>query len=92
MANQFTAVGDISYRGTGKAIKKLLKNGNYKLCAGKYGQPFTIGKHQTVTAKWRRYDNFPQATAPLSEGITPAGRKLSSQDITATMSQYGNLN
>ena len=89
MAHQFTAVGDISYRGTGVVKKRLLKNGNYKLCAGKFGQPFTIGKNQTVTAKWRRYDNFPQAVAPLSEGITPAGRKLASTDITATMQQFG---
>ena len=59
MPNNFNTAGDIGYRATGKVIKKLLKNGNYKLCAGKYGQPFTIGKNQTVTAKWRRYDNFP---------------------------------
>jgi len=89
MANNFNTAGDIGYRATGKVIKRLLKNGNYKLCAGKYGQPFTIGKNQTVTAKWRRYDNFPQAVAPLSEGVTPAGRKLTSTDISATMSQFG---
>jgi len=87
--HQFTAVGDISYRSTGVIKKKLLKTGNYKLCAGKFGQPFTIGKNQTVTAKWRRYDDFPQAIAPLSEGITPPGRKLSSTDITATLTQHG---
>lgn len=87
--HQFTAVGDISYRGTGVIKKKLLRTGNYKLVAGKFGQPFTIPKHQTVTAKWERYDDFPQAIAPLSEGITPPGGKISSSTVTATMSQFG---
>ncbi len=89
MTTQFTAIGDISYRGQGIVKKRLLKNGNYKLIAARFGQPFTIPKNSTVTAKWRRYDNFPQAIAPLSEGITPPGRKLSAQDITATMQQFG---
>jgi len=88
MAINTNVVGDISYRGIGKVVKKLLKNGNYRLCAAKLGQPFTIEQHQTVTAKWKRYDNFPQAIAPISEGVTPPGRKMSGQDISATMQQF----
>ena len=50
MAIATNVVGDVSYRGIGKIVKKMLRNGNYKLCAGKFGQPFTIGQHQNVTA------------------------------------------
>jgi len=32
---------------------------------------------------------IPVATTPLVEGVTPAGRKLSNQDYTVTMAQYG---
>jgi len=88
MAISTNVVGDISYKGIGRIVKKLLKNGNYKLCAAKFGQPFTIPQHQTVTAKWRRYDNFPQAVAPVSEGVTPPGRKMAATDISATMQQF----
>ena len=85
----FNTAGDIGYRSTGKVKKRLLRRGNYKLVAAKFGQAFTQGKHNTLTAKWRRYDNFPTAEAPLSEGITPPGRKLAKTDVTSTLQQYG---
>jgi len=59
------------------------------MVAAKFGQAFTQGKHQTLTAKWRRYENFPTAEAPLQEGITPPGRKLAKTDVTSTLAQYG---
>lgn len=89
MGQNFNTAGDIGYRSTGKVKKRLLKRGNYRLVAAKFGQAFTQPKHATLTAKWRRYENFPTAEAPLSEGITPPGRKLASTDITATLQQYG---
>jgi len=85
MPANFNAVGDIGYRSTGLVKKRLLKRGNYQLVAAKFGQPFTQPRNATLTAKWRRYDNFPTADAPLSEGITPPGRKLSKTDVTCTM-------
>uniref|UniRef100_A0A6M3KI60 Putative capsid protein n=1 Tax=viral metagenome TaxID=1070528 RepID=A0A6M3KI60_9ZZZZ len=88
MAN-FNTAGDIGYRSTGQVKKRLLRRGNYKLVAAKFGQAFTQGKHTTLTSKWRRYSNFPTAEAPLQEGITPAGRKLAKTDVTSTLSQYG---
>lgn len=89
MALNFNTAGDIGYRSTGEVKKRLLRRGNYKLVAGKFGQTFTQGKNTTLTAKWRRYDNFPTAEAPLQEGITPPGRKLSKTDVISTLSQYG---
>ena len=89
MGQNFNTAGDIGYRSTGEVKKRLLRRGNYKLVAGKYGQAFTQGKNTTLTAKWRRYENFPTAEAPLQEGITPAGRKLSKTDVISTLQQYG---
>ena len=85
----FNTAGDIGYRSTGKVKKRLLRRGNYKMVAAKFGQAFTQGKNQTLTAKWRRYENFPTAEAPLQEGITPPGRKLAKTDVTSTLAQYG---
>jgi len=88
MAN-FNTAGDIGYRSTGLVKKRLLMRGNYQLVAGKFGQTFDQPKQTTLTAKWRRYDNFPTADAPLQEGITPPGRKLSKTDVTSTLQQFG---
>ncbi len=89
MGQNFNTAGELTFRGTGLVKKRLLKRGNYKLVAAMFGQPFTQPKHATLTAKWRRYDNFPTAEAPLAEGITPAGRKLAKTDVTKTLEQFG---
>lgn len=89
MGQNFNAAGDIGFRSTGMVKKRLLRRGNYKLVAAKFGQTFNQPTHTTLTAKWRRYDNFPTAEAPLSEGITPPGRKLSKTDVTSTLQQFG---
>jgi N4-gp56 family major capsid protein len=89
MGQNFNAAGDIGYRSTGKVKKRLLRRGNYKMVAAKFGQAFTQGKGNTLTGKWRRYENFPTAEAPLQEGITPPGRKLAKTDVTSTLQQYG---
>uniref|UniRef100_A0A6M3J3A7 Putative capsid protein n=2 Tax=viral metagenome TaxID=1070528 RepID=A0A6M3J3A7_9ZZZZ len=89
MTQNFNTAGDIGFRSTGKVKKRLLRRGNYKLVAAKFGQAFTQGKHTTLTGKWRRYENFPTAEAPLSEGITPPGRKLAKTDVTSTLQQFG---
>lgn len=89
MSEQFNTSGDIGFRSTGLVKKRLLKRGNYRLVAGKFGQPFLQPKHTTLTARWRRYSNFPTADAPLQEGVTPPGRKLAKTDVTSVLQQYG---
>lgn len=39
--------------------------------------------------RFRRYDNLPVATTPLTEGATPASNQLSQSMITGTVNQYG---
>jgi N4-gp56 family major capsid protein len=82
----------------------MLKRGMPYLHAEKFGQPYVLPTNSTNTAKWRRYfltgatgsagtgtgDFFtPVSTTPLTEGVTPAGRKLANQDYTVTLAQYG---
>lgn len=52
--------------------------------------PQSIDMHNTLTAKWRRYERMAAITAPLSEGVTPPGTAFSPTDYTATLQQYGN--
>jgi len=57
----------------------------------KYAEKRSIGTKQGTTIKFRRYARLAAATTPLTEGITPSGSKLSKVDLTATISQYGDL-
>ncbi len=49
----------------------------------------TIPKKEGDTINLRRMNKFPPATTPLVSGVTPAGRNLSFEEITATVKQYG---
>ena len=46
-------------------------------------------KAGTNVIKFRRYGVLAAATTPLSEGVTPAGKQLSTTELTATVLQYG---
>ncbi len=46
-------------------------------------------KAGTSVVKFRRYGVLAAATTPLTEGVTPAGKQLSTTELTATVLQYG---
>lgn len=83
--------GDLDMRTAAHAHKRLLKRGQFDLVIERYGQmrPMPEGKSKVV--KFRRYESLPRASAPLSEGIPPAGRNLVFTDVTATLEQYGDI-
>jgi N4-gp56 family major capsid protein len=83
--------GDISPRTAGFAVRKLLERGQYLMVLERFGQVDPQGQNKTKTRKWRRYHSLARATAPLSEGISPAGQRLNYTDVTATLEQYGDL-
>lgn len=98
--------GDISPRTAAFAVSELLKRGLPYLIIEKFGQTYVIPSNSTKTAKWRRYfltgatgsggsdtgDFFtPLSTTPLTEGVTPTGRKLANKDYTVTLQQYGDF-
>lgn len=86
-----TTYGDISPRTAAHAAARLLKRGQYDLVIERYGQGKPIPRKHSKSVKFRRYESLPRATAPLAEGIPPAGRKLTKTDLTATLEQYGDL-
>lgn len=56
-----------------------------------FGQKRPIPANGGKTIEFRKYDSLPKALTPLSEGVTPAGSKLNTSGITATVSQYGDF-
>lgn len=68
--------------------KLLLIRNKPKLIHGLFADRSTMpaGKGKNVT--WRRYNQLATATATIVEGVTPPGKRLSKQDISAELSQY----
>ena len=89
--SETTSYGDISPRTAGKAMKRLLKRGQHLMVVERFGQKDPLRKNQTKTVKWRRYNSLARASAPLAEGITPKGKRLTYTDVNATLEQYGDL-
>ena len=59
------------------------------LVYNQFGQKRAIPKNGGKTIEFRKYDNLPKATTPLTEGVTPNGGKLTVSSQTATARQYG---
>lgn len=58
---------------------------------GYFAQERRIPQKNSKTAIFRRFDNLADALTPLAEGITPAYQQVTKFDITAVVSQYGNV-
>jgi N4-gp56 family major capsid protein len=86
-----TEYGDISPRTAAYAAVELLKRGMPYLCLEKFGQSKPQPGNKTLSMIFRRYESLPLAMTPLQEGVTPNSKKLTANDITMTLSQYGDL-
>ena len=84
-----TEYGDISPRTAMYAAKRLLKRAIPYLNFEKFGQARPLPRKHSDTISFRRYERFPISPTPLTEGVTPSARKLTTTDIPATLVQYG---
>lgn len=69
--------------------KVIIKNAVPNLVHDQFGQKKPIPKNSGKTIEFRRLNPFAKATTPLTEGVTPDGKKLDWATVTATVSQYG---
>ena len=86
-----TVYGDITPRTAAYAEKELLKRGIPYLVLEKFGQSKALPSNSTKVIKFRRYNALPNTPVALTEGVTPTSRQLTVTDVTATLSQYGDL-
>jgi len=86
-----TTYGSISPRTAAHAVKKLLKRGIPMLVLEKFGQTYPLPSKSSTVAKFRRYNSLAATPNALTEGVTPAGKALTSTDVTATLAQYGDF-
>ncbi|MFW9872315.1 MAG: N4-gp56 family major capsid protein [Candidatus Thorarchaeota archaeon] len=69
----------------------LLQRATPYLIHTRFAQVRPLPKKEGNTIKFRRYGSLSTATTPLTEGITPSGSQLSTTDLTAVVSQYGDF-
>lgn len=86
-----TVYGDITPRTAAYVVVELLKRAMPYLCLEKFGQAKSIPANNTQTMKFRRYNALALATTPLTEGVTPSGKKMTATDVTGYIYQYGDL-
>ena len=68
---------------------RLINLAEPELIHDQFAQKHPIPKNSGKTIEFRKYDSLPKALVPLTEGVTPAGQKLSMGVIRATVKQYG---
>ncbi len=89
MAGNQTTYGDISPRTAVYAAKRLLKRAIPYLNFEKFGQPRPLPRKHSDTIVFRRYERFPITPNPLTEGVTPSARKLTTSDVPCQLHQFG---
>lgn len=67
----------------------LIETAETELIHEQFGQKRPIPKNNGKTTEFRQFDPLPEATTPLTEGVTPDGQTISTKTVTATVQQYG---
>ena len=94
MANHVNATTDTSPNDLSAEMKTfydmaLIDEAGPMLVHDQFGQKRPIPQNGGKTIEFRKFDSLPKATAPLTEGVTPDGQRLSVSSVTATVAQYG---
>lgn len=71
--------------------RALVEEAGPNLIHGQFGQKRPIPKNGGKRIQFRRYASLPKAMKPLTEGVTPEGRKLSATAVEAEVNQYGDF-
>ena len=69
--------------------RALLEEASPNLIHMQFGQKRPIPKNGGKRIEFRRYAALPKATQPLTEGVTPDGRKMTAASVEAEVRQYG---
>jgi len=69
--------------------RTLIEEASPNLVHDQFGQKRPIPKGSGKKVEFRKYASLPKATNPLTEGVTPDGKKLNVTAVEAEVSQYG---
>ena len=67
----------------------LIDEASPNLVHDQFGQKRPIPANGGKKIEFRKFASLPKATTPLTEGVTPDGKKLEAEKIEAEVAQYG---
>lgn len=68
---------------------QLIRLAEAELVHDQFGQKIPIPKNGGKTIEFRKFDSLPKSLTPLTEGVTPDGKKMNMDKLEATVKQYG---
>lgn len=71
--------------------RALIEEATPNLIHAQFGQKRPIPKNGGKRIQFRKYASLPKALKPLTEGVTPEGRKLTATAVEAEVNQYGDF-
>lgn len=86
-----TTYSDIGQRTTVWAEGKMLEHAEPILVLDKFGDTKPLPKNKADTITFRRPVPYIVTTTQLVEGVTPAAKSISYEDVSVQMGQYGDL-
>jgi len=86
-----TGTSDVAVNLQGHYDRNLLERGLDALVHDRFGQVRPLPKNKGTRINFRRYGALAVNTTPLSEGVTPTGKKLTTTDVYALVKQYGDF-
>ena len=81
----------ISQRTNAFAAKEMLAHAEPIMCLSKFGMTKPMPKNKANVIKFRRPVPLAVATTPLTEGSPPTAKAMTYEDVTVTLSQYGDV-
>lgn len=84
-----TTYSNLSQRTNAYAAKEMLAHAEPILCLAKFGMTKPMPKNKANVIKFRRPVPLAVATTPLTEGVPPTSKAMTYEDVTVTLSQYG---
>jgi len=86
-----TGTSDVAVNLQGHYDRNLLERALPALIYSRFAQVRPLPKNAGTRINFRRYGSLAVNTTPLSEGVTPSGKKLTTTDIYALVKQYGDF-
>ena len=86
---QKTTSADLTSQQREDFDKQLIANAEPNLVYNRFGQKRNIPQNGGQTINFRRFTALDIPAAPLTEGVTPAGKSLKMTEVTAHVKQYG---
>lgn len=69
----------------------LIDEASAALVHDQFGQKRPIPQGGGKVIEFRKFDSLPKALTPLTEGVTPDGKRMEVSTVTAEVSQYGDF-